>query len=269
MNAARLQRALASLLADDGSLADIAVFDELDSTSTYLGNQPPPNIDAAHAVLALHQTAGRGRRGKTWKAPAGSGLFLSIAYTYREMPREAAALTLAIGVAVARALERIGAGEIMLKWPNDLVWQDRKLGGILVESNLRADGRFVIVAGVGINMALPADFTLSAESTSWAKGAVDLAHAGVTPGHAALAREVIPEVVNCLASFPDTDLAQTIASFNRRHWLLERAATLDKRMVRCDAVCDDGRLRVVDMLNGSVHDIDSADVVPLAWSDPS
>lgn len=266
MNAERLQHALLDLVADTSALEQVRVFDSLNSTNTWLAEQTPPAIDAAHAVIALHQTAGRGRRGKTWHAPAGSGLCLSVAFAYRAMPSDASALTLALGVHVARALEAMGTGEVMLKWPNDLVWQDKKLGGILVESQSLPDGRFQVVAGIGVNIALPEGFELSADSSGWAAGVADLVGAGITPGIADLARAVIPEVVTCLATYERTSITDTVAAFNRRHWLLERPATLNERMVRCAAVQDDGRLRVVDMLDGAEHDIDSADVIPLAWS---
>ncbi|MEO0576079.1 MAG: biotin--[acetyl-CoA-carboxylase] ligase [Pseudomonadota bacterium] len=269
MNASRLQHALMDLAAADGALSALHVFDELPSTNTWLAEQPEAAIDAAHAVIALHQTAGRGRQGKTWHAPAGSGLCLSVSSTYRAMPGHASALALALGVHVARALESIGTGEVMLKWPNDLVWQDRKLGGILVETKTLPDKRFQVIAGVGVNIALPDGFELSSDSSGWAEGVADLVRAGITPGIADVARAIIPEVVDCLIGYEQIPVSDTVEAFNRRHWLLERPATLGERMVRCAAVQSDGRLRVVDMLDGAEHDVDSADVMPLAWTKAS
>jgi BirA family biotin operon repressor/biotin-[acetyl-CoA-carboxylase] ligase len=100
-----------------------------------------------HPVLlaAEEQTAGRGRRGRRWHSPRGAGITFSLAVPLRRPARELAALPLVAGVALARALRALGA-RVALKWPNDLVVGEAKLGGILVES--RAG---VAVIGVGVN----------------------------------------------------------------------------------------------------------------------
>lgn len=124
----------------------------LDST------QAPLIRDAAHLpdrsiVIADSQSAGRGRRGRHWSTPSGATLALSMLARAPEGQRWAPGVTLALGVAAARALRAAGAAHVGLKWPNDLVADDRKLGGILVESC--ASGG--IVAGIGVNIALPED----------------------------------------------------------------------------------------------------------------
>jgi len=100
-----------------------------------------------HPVLlaAEEQTAGRGQRGRRWHSPHGAGITFSLAAPVRRPARELAALPLVAGVAVARALRALGA-PVALKWPNDLVVGEAKLGGILVESRAGA-----AVIGVGIN----------------------------------------------------------------------------------------------------------------------
>jgi BirA family biotin operon repressor/biotin-[acetyl-CoA-carboxylase] ligase len=116
----------------------------------------------ALAVRADAQTAGRGRAGRTWLSPAGSGLYLSIYLRPAWAPRHAAWLTLAAALAVRDACASMrapGALSAALKWPNDLLAPDgsgRKLGGILVESNTR-DGRVdEAVIGIGLNLRPPA-----------------------------------------------------------------------------------------------------------------
>jgi BirA family biotin operon repressor/biotin-[acetyl-CoA-carboxylase] ligase len=100
-------------------------------------------------LVAAEQTAGRGRRGRRWHSAAGAGLTFSLARRIRRPARELAALALVAGVATARALRALGA-PVELKWPNDLVAGDAKLGGILVET--RAAGRETLaVFGIGIN----------------------------------------------------------------------------------------------------------------------
>lgn len=117
------------------------------STNAMLLEQRPD-----HVVLlaADEQTAGRGRRGRRWHAPAGSGATFSLARRLRCLPASLSGLSLAVGVAAARALRRLGADGVALKWPNDLLAGDGKLGGILVETRLGRDEHLVVV-GIGIN----------------------------------------------------------------------------------------------------------------------
>jgi BirA family biotin operon repressor/biotin-[acetyl-CoA-carboxylase] ligase len=101
-------------------------------------------------LAAEMQTAGRGRRGRRWHSPAGSGATFSLARRVRRPARELAALSLVAGVAVARTLRALGASPASLKWPNDLVVGHAKLGGILVETRLEGEAA-TAVFGVGIN----------------------------------------------------------------------------------------------------------------------
>lgn len=145
------------------ALKQLRVAAELPSTNQALLDSPiaPGEL---WMCLAEHQTAGRGRRGRQWLAPAGSGLCLSLGYGFAAPPPDLAALTLAIGVVAAELLRDIGAAEVQVKWPNDLVWQDRKLGGILTELVSSGTGPVVVVVGLGLNLNLPAEGLALAES---------------------------------------------------------------------------------------------------------
>jgi BirA family biotin operon repressor/biotin-[acetyl-CoA-carboxylase] ligase len=98
-------------------------------------------------VAAEEQTAGRGRRGRRWHSAPGAGVTFSLGRRVRRPMREFAGLSLVAGVAVARALHKLGVGAVRLKWPNDLVVGNAKLGGILVET--RNGGHAVF--GIGLN----------------------------------------------------------------------------------------------------------------------
>ena len=102
-------------------------------------------------LLADEQTAGRGRRGRRWQSAPGEGLTFSLAVLLRRPLRELAALPLVAGVAVARALHALGVARAAVKWPNDIVVDDAKLGGILVETK-SLNGAIKAVIGVGINL---------------------------------------------------------------------------------------------------------------------
>ena len=125
----------------------VHVVERCASTNTLLlaGEFAPPCLLAAE-----EQTAGRGRRGRRWYSARGSAATFSIAHLSRRPLRELAGLSLVAGVAVAQALHGLGARQTRLKWPNDLVVGEDKLGGILVETRA-ARGATLAVIGIGIN----------------------------------------------------------------------------------------------------------------------
>lgn len=108
----------------------------------------------ADVCIAEHQSAGRGRRGREWLAPFGGGICLSLSWSFPEPPRQLSALTLAVGVALLRALESSGVEGVRLKWPNDVLVNGRKLGGILCELRAEAGGPAYVVIGIGLNAHL-------------------------------------------------------------------------------------------------------------------
>jgi BirA family biotin operon repressor/biotin-[acetyl-CoA-carboxylase] ligase len=142
------------------SLERIDVLLQVDSTNHYLSSNTPPELGRAALCVAETQTAGRGRRGRSWTAPFGTGICMSLAWTFAESPPTFSALSLAVGVAIARVLRAHGANDVKLKWPNDIVWQARKLGGILIEMRGESVGPSQIVIGLGLNMRMPAQVRL-------------------------------------------------------------------------------------------------------------
>ena len=127
----------------------------IDSTNDHLYAAPPPTPGAARVAFAELQSAGRGRRGRRWIAPFGSGLTFSISWTFAETPADLPALGLALGVAIAKVLSGLGAQRLSLKWPNDLLHDGRKLGGLLTQLRQESGGAATVVAGLGLNLALP------------------------------------------------------------------------------------------------------------------
>ena len=125
---------------------------EVDSTNTRLLNKSPPPAGRADVCMGELQHAGRGRRGRRWVAPFGAGIALSVAWTFMDGARTLPALSLAVGVAVWRALVRAGARGVALKWPNDIWFDDRKIGGVLIELRAEVSGPAHVVIGIGINL---------------------------------------------------------------------------------------------------------------------
>lgn len=137
-------------------VSNIELFSYLPSTNDYLLKQT--SIPAKSVVLAEEQTAGRGRRGRSWLAPAGS-ITLSLSWRFQRAQSSMPGLALAAAIAVIRAIKRqpaINTDHIKVKWPNDVVFKQQKLAGILVEMRGDALGPVDVVLGVGVNVDMPA-----------------------------------------------------------------------------------------------------------------
>jgi BirA family biotin operon repressor/biotin-[acetyl-CoA-carboxylase] ligase len=139
----------------------IDVLLEVDSTNRFLSDAASPATGNARACVAEIQTAGRGRRGRSWIAPFGGSICLSVAWQFADTPPNLPALSLAVGVALIKVLHRWGCEGATLKWPNDLWWQGRKLGGILLEMKGESAGPARVVIGIGFNIFMPAALRLT------------------------------------------------------------------------------------------------------------
>lgn len=227
-----------------GRLRNLELHESLASTSDRLlaaDDLPPGRFDAC---LAEFQSAGRGRRGRRWIAPFASGLCLSLNWYYRDAPETLGALSLAAGVAALRALRRLGVQGLALKWPNDIVKDDRKLGGILIDLRSEAAGPAYVVVGVGVNVRLPA----SARSRLAAEGvdALDLASLGMPPARNALAAALIAELAAALDEFGARGMAGFSAEWRESDALAGRAVAVfhggQALAGRACGVDDDGAL---------------------------
>ncbi len=138
----------------DRQLHSFEVLFVVDSTNTRLLGLPAPPAGRADVCMSELQHSGRGRRGRRWIASFGDGIALSLAWTFGDAARASPALSLATGVAISRALAKAGARGIGLKWPNDIWFDDRKLGGVLIELRADAGGPAHVVVGVGLNASL-------------------------------------------------------------------------------------------------------------------
>ena len=204
--------------------AQFELVPETDSTNGALLAMPPPEPGTWLGCLAEFQSAGRGRRGRSWLAPFGSGLCLSFGWTLREPPAELAALTLAVGVAALRALARFKVAELRLKWPNDVLQEGRKLGGVLCELRAEAGGPAYAVIGVGLNVRLPA-VTRTTILAAGGLAPVDLAAAlapAPCPSRSRLAAALLDELVRMALEFEAHGFAPFLPEWRRADALRDR-----------------------------------------------
>jgi BirA family biotin operon repressor/biotin-[acetyl-CoA-carboxylase] ligase len=133
----------------------VEVVASIDSTNGELGRRASLREIHGLALAAERQTAGRGRQGRRWESIEGGSLTFSLGWRFARGASGLSGVTLAAGLAVARALESIGYRGVELKWPNDLLHRGAKLGGILVELTGDAKGSSLAIVGVGLNLQLP------------------------------------------------------------------------------------------------------------------
>ncbi len=175
----------------------LEVADRLDSTNSQLMKRAAAGAPAGTVLAAEWQTAGRGRRGRVWHALPGAALTFSLLWRFEQGAGFLAGLSLAAGLAVTRALARVGVRDAGLKWPNDVLWNGRKLAGILIEMQGDMLGPSAAVIGIGLNCRLPAQLTERIDQP-----AADLATAaGTLPDRNALLACLLIELDGVLRLF--------------------------------------------------------------------
>lgn len=133
---------------------DVDSVDECDSTNSVLMRRASEGAPSGTVLVTDRQTAGRGRRGRTWLSSPESGLTFSLLWRFNRPLAAVSGLSLAVGVAVVDALAALGASGVQLKWPNDVLYQDAKLAGILVELSPDRRGALAVI-GIGLNLQPP------------------------------------------------------------------------------------------------------------------
>ena len=136
-------------------ISEFVIYPVISSTNDAVAQSLQKKSQSGVVCLAEMQSAGRGRRGRTWLSPPAGTFYGSVGWVFNEGFQVVEGLSLAIGVAVIQALNTCGVEGLQLKWPNDIVWQGKKLGGILIEMNAEVGGNCQVVVGVGVNLALP------------------------------------------------------------------------------------------------------------------
>jgi BirA family transcriptional regulator, biotin operon repressor / biotin---[acetyl-CoA-carboxylase] ligase len=227
---------------DLGECLDLRVFPVLDSTSRWLMAQPAGDRICL-GCLAEYQTSGRGRRGRDWVMPFGSGIALSLRWDVSAWPEVPPRVTLMLGLAIARTLRDAGVTDIGLKWPNDLVVSGRKLGGMLVEQRRSREHAWLVV-GLGLNVRMPPSMPVDQPWTD-----LESQYTRAAPGRNHMAALLLEAMVNALRAFPGHDPETLREGWSRFDVLADEAV----RVLRPDGIIEgvargvdaSGRLRVV------------------------
>lgn len=196
---------------------------QLDSTSSELARRVVALPDRSF-VFADWQRAGRGRRGRQWLSPPATNLQFSCLKRFAGGYAALAGLSLVAGVAVARALEGCGVRGVALKWPNDLVCDDAKLGGILIELGGEFMGPCHAIIGVGLNVRVPADLRVTLDRPC---ADLDGLCGGQPPSRNALAAALVTRLVEAMDDFDAGGFARFANAWSRRDALAGRTLRVE------------------------------------------
>ncbi|MGR9106220.1 MAG: bifunctional biotin--[acetyl-CoA-carboxylase] ligase/biotin operon repressor BirA [Gammaproteobacteria bacterium] len=199
------------------------IHDRIDSTNLFLKARSSEAALQGAICLAESQTAGRGRRGRPWISPFGNNVYLSLAWQYPGEPASLSGLSLAVGVAVVRALSASGVPDLGLKWPNDIVWAGKKLGGILIELSGEAQGPCHVVIGLGLNYKMSPDEGRAIDQ-DWVD--LDTIRPTAKPGRNSLVAALINEIVPLVSEYDRTGLAPYLAEWRSLDCLLGKEIVL-------------------------------------------
>jgi len=186
---------------------NMVIFDEIDSTNAYLTQAAQANI-----CLAESQSAGRGRLGRKWFSPYASNIYLSLRWSFSKNLISLNGLSLVLGIAITKALAEYGITEgIALKWPNDVLWQQQKLAGVLIELSGEMHEAYQTIIGIGLNV----DMSRQAKpdiSQPWC----DIAQIiQATPERNKLIGLLLDRVISALVIFQDQGLKPFLAQWQK------------------------------------------------------
>lgn len=191
------------------SLQGCQVVGSVGSTNS-LASQVNLNPGQGAAWFAEHQTAGRGRRGRSWVSPYGRNIYYSLAWCFDAPLNQVSGLSIACGAALAEVLHGCGLRDHGLKWPNDLLWQQRKLAGILLEISGETEGPSSVVIGVGINLDLDGGL-----DEQIGQPYASLRDAGLQVGRNRLAADLLNATVSMCHRFTESGLAPFLDTWRR------------------------------------------------------
>ena len=232
-------------LGDTASRFSIEILQQAESSNTELLRRAAQGASSGSVLAVELQTAGRGRIGRAWHSGLGNALTFSLLWRFGCGLNALSGLSLAVGVAIVRALERFGATGVGLKWPNDILTPEGKLGGVLIEAQGDMYGPSAVVIGIGINCSLPL-----AIARNIGQPAVALAQlCAIPPERNRLLAALLEQLAAVLDDFSARGFAALRAEWERHHANQDKPVQLqmpDGSIIRGVArgVGDDGQLRL-------------------------
>lgn len=194
---------------DLSELPDLYVFDSINSTNQWVIDKLAESPCKEVLCVTDSQASGRGRNGRDWESPSDSNIYMSFCTKVEVTRKNIAPLSLVIGLALIRVLQKKGVKGLGLKWPNDVLLLNKKLAGILIESKI-VSGQLYVVVGMGVNVKMPADVSIES-NLGWA----DLSSTGLLVEHRG---QLIAEIyIECMSLI--NDLFQDGFALLQKEWM--------------------------------------------------
>jgi BirA family biotin operon repressor/biotin-[acetyl-CoA-carboxylase] ligase len=200
----------------------IEIQDHAASSNALLLQRAAQGASSGTVLAVEWQTAGRGRLGRTWHSGLGDALTFSLLWRFERGLAALSGLSLAVGVAMIRALHELGVPGVGLKWPNDVLLNDGKLAGILLEAQGDMLGPSVVVIGIGLNLAVPEDLRERIDQRASDLASLDMP----TPERNAVLAVLLKHLVAVLHEFGEGGFAQLRAEWESHHVFQQRPVKL-------------------------------------------
>lgn len=189
------------------TLGEVFWFEEIDSTNEFLLRHCA-ELPKGSVCIANSQTAGRGRRGRTWYSPHSQNLYFSLLWNYPSAQvKDLSALSLVVALVIAESLQALDIPDIQIKWPNDIYFRGKKVGGILIESRCDNSGLYLVI-GIGLNFGMQ-QVDPDIVTQPWA----DFAEFQLN--RTACAANLIDSLQTVLAHYPQTGFAPFAEEWNK------------------------------------------------------
>ncbi len=241
----------------DANRLNLSIVDTIDSTNSALLQQAQLGAPSGTCLAAECQTAGRGRRGRVWQSALGASLTFSFLWRSEKGAATLGGLSLVVGLAVANALRELGVAAT-LKWPNDILVNDKKLGGILIETQGDMLGPTAVVIGIGLNVRLSEAMkaAIDQEVTDIATVLAEAGQEKYMMSRNALLGVVLRHLVGQLAPFAETGFAAVRDKWRALHAFEGRIVDVvtpnEKYMATVIDVANDGSL-IIDRGAGNMQ----------------
>jgi BirA family biotin operon repressor/biotin-[acetyl-CoA-carboxylase] ligase len=201
---------------------EIKIFEKINSTNEYL-KQFFSHTMTSIVCLAEQQTQGKGRLGRNWHSPFGQNLYFSCLYTFQKNINELAGLSLVVSLAIIKTLQTYNLPELsLIKWPNDIIYQDKKLSGSLIETKIQSPDICHIIIGVGMNVNMIDDDNNISQAWTSLKNIL-----GYPVDRNYLCAEFINHLLDYLKKFESQGLEAFISEWNKVDYLLDKKITLN------------------------------------------
>ncbi|WP_299494161.1 bifunctional biotin--[acetyl-CoA-carboxylase] ligase/biotin operon repressor BirA [uncultured Shewanella sp.] len=206
-------------------------FNELASTNAFLLKHID-ELKSGDICVSEYQSAGRGRRGRTWLSPYGCHLYTSMFWSFPQGMSQAMGLSLVVACSLVNVLEAFGVSGLGVKWPNDIYLNHKKLAGVLVEMSGQTDSECNVVIGIGINMAMP-----SAQGDTIDQPWSDLSELQSKPSKTDLVIALQKQLQMDLHLFEEQGLAAFMSRWQKADLFLNQAVTLSMANNEVMGIC--------------------------------